>query len=187
MGAMFEFPWLPLTFRKQNLCVSVWGVFMQSEKIKCKTRRPRTIYHHKRVPTCSLSILSWLISRSFFWSSSCCCWISSKCSNKSWRKWVTWLASVLWLELSWTISGSGNFENETLSLGWSCSFSTSLLMLLCFRDVEDFERKTRVNCRSDRALEEVVGALFPENGTSAFTCVCSMFPPDGKSVVITIW
>lgn len=154
-----------------------------------KTHRPREINRSKYIPTCSLSNLSWLMSRSFFCNSSCCCWISSKCSNKSWRKWVTWAkASVLWLLPSLTISGSGDFVNGIQALGRSCSFCVSLLLSVFFTAVEDFDRKTRVNCRSDRELPALVGDLLvPTKGASDLNWFWSMFPLQGKSVVITIW
>lgn len=162
---------------------------MQCEKKNKKAKlRYNKINRPKRVPTCSLSNFSWLISRSFFCNSSCCCWISSKCSNKSWRKCVTWpKASVLWLLPSWAISGSGDFVNGPLTLGWSCSFCISLLLLLFFTAVEDFDRKTRVNCRSDLELPALGGDLFPTKGASLLNWFWSMFPLHGKSVVITIW
>lgn len=173
-----------------NLCGPVWDVVVAiSENRKKKTRQlpDLAILSRKHVPTCSLSILSWFISLSFFWSSSCCCWISSKCSNKSWRKWVTWLASVLWFELSWTNPGSGDNGNGDLSIVWTSSFSNSLLLSSLFKKDDDFERKTRVKCFSDLAPTEVVGDLLPEKVRSEFTCICSIFPLEGKSVVITIW
>lgn len=143
---------------------------------------------HKCAYTCSLSSFSLLISRSFICNCSCCCWMSSKCSNKSCRNWVNSpTTSILWLLPSQAISGSDGLTNGTSVLGCSCSFCVSLLLLPFFRAIEDFDRKTRVTCRSDRELAEPVANLFPTKGASVFVWFWSMFPVQGKSVVITIW